>query len=206
MPNLNLIEEEGGGEGTMQPVSAPTRRQGGGGGSKVVIIFVVLLLLGGGVFALNKFGIIKLWGKKKPVVAQVQEDPFPADQYVDTTAAMQDTTSIAFVDTPPIDEGKKGTRTTATMETGMEGGKLAEMKGSYTIQVSAWRDQAMADTYVKRLEDAGYPAYIQKRALRDGDWYTVRIGRYPSMKDARKAVETFAMEIKTHYWIDKVRM
>ena len=204
MPNLNLIEEEGGGEGTMQPVSAPTRRKGGGG-SKVVIIFVVLLLLGGGVFALNKYGIINLWGKKKPVVAQVQEEPFPADEYADTTAAMQDTTSIAFVDTPPIDEGKKEA-TTTSMDMGLEGGRLAEMKGSYTIQVSAWRDQATADTYVKRLEDAGYPAYVHKRALKDGAWYTVRIGRYPSRKDARKAIETFALEIKSHYWIDRVRM
>lgn len=205
MPNLNLIEEEGGGEGTMQPVASPARKSGGGGGSKVVVIFLIILLLGGGVFALNKFGIVKLWGKKKPAVAQVQEEPFPqAEEFVDTTSvAAEDTAGIAFVETPPIEEVAKQP---APIETSMMSGKLAEMKGNYTIQVSAWRDPETAQTYVRRLEDAGYPAYVQKRATKDGDWYTVRIGRYVSIKEARKAVDMFAVQLKSNYWIDKVRM
>jgi len=37
-------------------------------------------------------------------------------------------------------------------------------------------------------------------------WHTVRVGRYPSASEAKKAVESFAQEIKMHHFIDKVRM
>jgi cell division septation protein DedD len=83
--------------------------------------------------------------------------------------------------------------------------KLGEMKGEYTIQVSAWRDKSIADEMVKRLAEAGYPAYVEERPYKDGSWFTVRIGRYSSRKDAQEAVQNFADEIKSSYWIDKVR-
>ncbi len=215
MPNVNLIEEEGG-EGTMQPVAAPARRGGGGGGgSKILIFFLVIVVLGGGVFALNKFGIVKLWGKKaKPVITQIPEETIePQYTEMDTSAMMDDTAGVSFVETPPLTpppptsalvtgQGKALTPSTPSKPSGAG---LTGMKGNYTIQVSAWRDKSTADKYVQRLESAGYPAFVEQRKVKDGNWYTVRIGRYASMKEARKAVDTFAYELKTNYWIDKVR-
>ena len=218
MPNVNLIEEEGGGEGAMEPIAAPMRKGGGGGGgSKVLLIVIILVVVGGGVFALNKFGIIKLWGKKPQpvVVAQIPEEQFTAEQYADTTA-LTDTSGVSFVETPPLTEQKepemtsglvldRGGKRTALSGSAPVSSKLGEMKGNYTIQVSAWRDKSTAETYVKRLEEAGYPAFVEQRSVKDGSWYTVRIGRYSSIKEAKKAVDSFAYELKANYWIDRVQ-
>jgi hypothetical protein len=222
MPNVNLIEEEGGGEGGMQPIAAPMKRRGGGGGgSKVLLIVVILIIVGGGVFALNKFGIIKLWGKKPApvVVAQLPEDQYAADQFTQTDSTMMaDTSGVSFVDTPPLTEAKEPEMTGGLVtdrggkSTRLSGGastpvssRLNEMSGNYTIQVSAWRDRGTAETYVKRLEEAGYPAFVEERSMKNGSWYTVRIGRYSSIKEAKKAVDSFAYELKNNYWIDRVR-
>lgn len=207
MPDLNLMDEEGT-EGTAS--SASSRPGGGGGMGKILIVVVVLVVLGGGVFLLNKFGIIKLWGKKTPPpVVQVEENQFPTEQFPtdeQLKAAMQDTSMAELLETPPVEEGKKAPEPAGAMMPAAPGhSKLAEMSGDYTIQVSAWRDQATAEMMVKRLVEAGYPAFVEKRTYKDGTWYTVRIGRYPSIKDARKAVESFALELRSNYWIDKVR-
>lgn len=212
MPDLNLMDDEGA-EGTASSASA--KSSGGGGMGKGLIIVVVVIVLGGGVFLLNKFGVIKLWGKKAPPpVTQVEENAFPADQFPtdeQIKAAMEDTSMSELLETPPIEEaGKKPPSGKEPQMTGAMGspalGKLAEMSGAYTIQVSAWRDQGTADMMVKRLVEAGYPAFVEKRTYKDGAWHTVRIGKYPSLKDARKAVDAFALELRSNYWIDKVRM
>ncbi len=80
------------------------------------------------------------------------------------------------------------------------------MKGTYTIQVFALREKGNADGVVQRLADAGYPAFVEPVEARGMTWYTVRIGKYPSVSDAKKAVEGFAKELKVHHVIDKVRM
>ncbi len=216
MPNVNLIEEEGG-EGEMQPIAAPPRRRSGGGGSKGLLFLLVIVLIGGGVFALNKFGIVKLWGKKQqPIITQIQEpiEEEPTYVEVDSTMMMEDTAGVSFVETPPLTEPQyesslvtgsgRGITRSAT-STSTTSSALSGMKGNYTVQVSAWRDRPTAEKYVDRLEKAGYPAFVEERGFKDGNWYTVRIGRYPSLKEARKAVDSFAYELKRNYWIDKVR-
>lgn len=215
MPNVNLIEEEGG-EGEMQPVAAPAKRSGGGG-SKILLILIIVVVVGGGVFALNKFGIVKLWGKKQqPVITQIQEPIVEEPTYaeVDSAMMMEDTSGVSFVETPPLTEpqyesalvtgsGKGITPSRPSSSTRSDA--LAGMTGNYTVQVSAWRDRPTAEKYVSRLEQAGYPAFVEERGFKDGNWYTVRIGRYSSVKEAKKAVDSFAYELKRNYWIDKVR-
>lgn len=83
--------------------------------------------------------------------------------------------------------------------------KTEPMKGTYTVQVYAFREKGNAETAVKRLTDHGYPAFIESIDAKGMTWYTVRIGRYPSASEAKKAVESFAQEIKEHHFIDKVR-
>jgi cell division septation protein DedD len=215
MPNVNLIEEEGG-EGEMQPVAAPAKRSGGGG-SKILLILIIVVVVGGGVFALNKFGIVKLWGRKQqPVITQIQEPVVEEPTYaeVDSAMMMEDTSGVSFVETPPLTEPQyesslvtgSGKGITPSMpSSSTRSDALAGMTGNYTVQVSAWRDRPTAEKYVSRLEQAGYPAFVEERGFKDGNWYTVRIGRYSSVKEAKKAVDSFAYELKRNYWIDKVR-
>lgn len=231
MPDLNL-QDEGSLEnlessGELGEVAATTEeapaKKGGRMGMILIVILAVVIVLGGGGYILNKLGVIHIFGPKKapPSVVQLPEQQ-PAEQAA--TAPAGETGQTQMIETPPVDEKAKaparkgGERVAAKpaakektqppvkeMPAPAQSGKLGDMKGEYTIQVSAWRDKEIAQEMVKRLEEAGYPAFVEDRAFKGGNWYTVRVGRYPSRKDAELAVQSFAEELKANYWIDKAK-
>ncbi len=236
MPDLNLNEGE---TEETSPEPTPSKKAKGGSALPTVLVaVVVVIILGAGVFMLNKLGIVKLWGKKQPVVATVEETPpalpestaqRPTTQPQMSTAA-KDTGEPTFLQTPGVETTPtpEASKSAEKKESKMDVGRgkkaeapvkkesppprpsvtssVSEMKGAYTVQVSAWRDKATAETMVQRLEEAGYPAFVEDLERKDGTWYAVRIGRYPSVSEARKAVENFALELKSHYVIDKVKI
>jgi len=229
MPDLNLQDEgsldnvEGSTENpdeTTTPEEEPGKK-GGGAMTILVVVLAVLIVGGGGAFLLDKLGVVHIFGKKKtpPAVVQLQDQ-----QAAQTEATTQPTDAgqPQMIETPPVEkkggvaaEKKEGVTKRGTKEklqqpvkempAAASSGKLQEMKGEFTVQVSAWRDKEMATEIVKRLEAAGYPAFQEERAYKDGTWYTVRVGRYASRKDAEMAVQSFAEEIKSSYWIDKAK-
>jgi septal ring-binding cell division protein DamX len=222
MPDLNLIDE-GGLEESTSSAPQPSRRRGGGGGSlnKILLTILILLIVGTTVFYLYKKG--KFPFKKKPPVMAVQEEPFqePMPQMTaqnpQQQAAQQqpiDTSSVPMLETPMVNESaqKPEAKQSKPAETKEEGGqvsvskgKLSDMQGNYTVQVSAFHEKKQAEKIMNRLEDAGYPAFVESVPMKGVSWYTVRIGRYESRKDARKAVQDFALELRSNYWIDRVR-
>ncbi len=220
MPDLNLIDE-GGFDDAPAPAAPPAKKKisksgsGGGGGTKILIIVLILAILGGVLWYLNQQGIVKLWGKKKAQVAQIQDEPFqqePVDQLAQEQkqGAQQsaDTSQVALVDTAPVEEktqsSKEMTEEKETAETESIS-KLNEMAGEFTIQVVAYREKSKAEETSKNLEYAGYPSFVEKIPMNGGDFYTVRIGKYPSREDAQKAVKSFASQLQAHYVIDKIR-
>jgi cell division protein FtsN len=233
MPDLNLIEE-GGFEEMPTPVAPPAKKKiksssggGGGGGAKTILILLMILILcGAGVYFLNQRGIIKLWGKKKPLVTQVQEDEFsrppvaPQDQTMETQSPLD--TTMTLLEPSPVDETQKNLAEPAKpskqsakkpqakkeKEEAAEtesSSKLSEMQGEYTIQVIAYREKEQAVEISDNLEIAGYPSFVEKVPMKGGEWYTVRIGRYASPEEAKKAVQTFPEQLQAHYIIDKIR-
>ena len=57
----------------------------------------------------------------------------------------------------------------------------------YTIQVSAFQDQAQADRMVQRLKSKNYDAYVVKATIPGrGVWYRVRIGQYAQREEAER--------------------
>lgn len=230
MPDLNLqddgsLENLEGSEEHVDETPSPEEepaKQGGGAVKILIIVLAVLVVGGGGTFLLDKLGVVHIFGKKKaPAVVQLQEQA--PSQQAEGAAAVGDVGQTKMIETPPLDEkgtpakkgGGKVTAKSATREKAQppsmempapaQSGKLQEMKGEYTIQVSAWRDKEMAQELAKRLEDAGYPAYVEDRQYKDGAWFTVRVGKYPSRKDAEQAVQSFAEEIRSSYWIDRAK-
>ena len=230
MPDLNLQDE-----GSMENLESSTEqgedaaasgdetpKKGGGITTILVIVLAVLIVGGGGAFLLDKLGVVHIFSKKKPApaVAQLQEQP--AQTEVAAPAGGGEPSKM--IETPPVDEkgkaavgAKKADDKSAKKPAGktevpakpmpapVSSGNLQEMKGEYTVQVSAWRDKEIAGEIVKRLADAGYPAFVEDREFKGGTWYTVRVGRYASRKDAEQAVQNFAEELKSNYWIDKAR-
>ncbi|MEK7749033.1 MAG: SPOR domain-containing protein, partial [Bacteroidota bacterium] len=145
--------------------------------------------------------------KKEPVVAQITEEEYPEQ----TTEQMpMDTTDVSLLETTPVEEQKSAAQPDMKTEqpkemAAMTSPKLTDMSGKYTIQVFALHDKKNAEEIVSRLNDGGYPAYLDEAQMKDAMWYTVRIGKYPSRTDAKKAVETFALELRSSYFIDRVR-
>jgi cell division septation protein DedD len=223
MPDLNLQEEgslenlESSGEvGEVTPPTEEAPAKKGGGMGMIVAVVVVLVVLGGGAFVLNKLGVVHLWGKKPaPAVVQLSESQ-PAEQ-----AAPQptETAQTQMVETPPVDEKAKAPASGAATKPATKAASkpaakempapatanVGDMKGEYTVQVSAWRDKAIAQEMVKRLGEAGYPAFVEDREYKGGTWYTVRVGHYASRKEAESAVQNFGDELKSNFWIDKVK-
>ncbi len=211
MPDLNLMDE-GGFEESQTPAAAPApRRSGGGGGGmmKIILIVVAVAVVLGGLWFVNSKGWVKIpfLKKKEPVVAQITEEEYPEQ----TTEQMpMDTADVSLLETTPVEETKSATQPDMKTEqpkemAAMTSPKLTDMSGKYTIQVFALHDKKNAEEIVSRLNDGGYPAYLDEAQMKDAMWYTVRIGKYTSRTDAKKAVETFALELRSSYFIDRVR-
>ncbi len=225
MPDLNLIDEGGIEETPAPSAPMPSKRKGGGGGgslNKILVTILVLLIVGTALFYQYRKGKFP-FAKKKAPVTQVEEQPLPEQEPVAANdmnqqqaaqqqqAPQQDTTAVSLLETPPVGETSKktdakaeGTEQKSEMQTApMQ--KLGDMQGNYTVQVSAFREKNQADEIVSRLADGGYPAFVEQIPMKGISWYTVRIGRYASRQDAKKAVADFALELRSNYWIDKVR-
>ncbi|MBP8975591.1 MAG: SPOR domain-containing protein [Bacteroidetes bacterium] len=230
MPDLNLLDDVGF-EEKSAPAPKPQRSKpknmnkgggGGGGGTVVLIILIVIILLGGAAYFLNEKGIIKLWGKKTPAVAQVEEEfpPMPQQEQapspVPTPQPQSDSAQLALLDTTSASGNVAGSAGGNIVDDGTQPDnlmesepsvdkQLVEMSGEYTVQVIVFKDKAHAEEAKENLEVAGYPAFVERVQLKGGSWYRVCVGKYPTREDAKKAVETFAPQLQANYVIDKVR-
>jgi septal ring-binding cell division protein DamX len=230
MPDLNLIDEGGFEDVPEAPVTPPAKKSvkssGGGSGKSILLLVIVLCIVAAAVYFLNQRGIIKLWGKKQQPVVQVQEEQFPPETTSQPVQAQPqaDTNEVALLDTAPIEEktdavkeaevtvpeptakkSKAVKKNEAMTETEFSS-KLSDMKGEFTVQVIAYREKSKAVETAKNLEFSGYPSFVEKIPMKGGDWYTVRIGRYSTRDEAKKAVQSFAEQLQAHYVIDKVRI
>ena len=233
MPDLNLIDDEEGLSEDMPEGAEEVIDDGGGGGgaSKIIMILLIaIIVLVGGVYLLNTFGIINLWGNNQPQVMTVEDpnefydDAAFAQQPVDTswmTDQMPD--DVALLETTPLDDGSGQQESNMASQVEMlpfeedvpaepvkapadkPKSTLKDMKGDFTIQVVAYREEVKAQKILSNLEFSGYPAFIEKVQMKGGDWFTVRIGKYATRAAAREAVQTFASSLRENYFIDKVR-
>jgi septal ring-binding cell division protein DamX len=234
MPDLNLIDEGGFDESEAPAAPAPKRKSskggGGGGGSKLLIVLLLLLVIGGGGYFLYKKGIIKIPGKKAPI-AQIQEEPFPQEPIMQPPQEQRaqaqkqvDTGEVALLEAPPameqpsheaeamVEPSKKGkgakkavSETEESDDISFASEKLSEMQGSFTVQVVAYSEKREAEIMTKRLQFSGYPSFVEEIPEKGGTLYAVRIGRYPSREDARRAVKTFAAQLQDRNFIVKIR-
>ncbi|HJX09764.1 MAG TPA: SPOR domain-containing protein [Candidatus Binatia bacterium] len=78
--------------------------------------------------------------------------------------------------------------------------KTAESKESgkgWTVQVNAFPDERSAKTWVDRLKNKGYNAYVAEVKVKGKIWYRVRVGQYGSREEAKKVEE--ALKTKENY-------
>ena len=78
--------------------------------------------------------------------------------------------------------------------------ETAESKESgrgWTVQVNAFPDERSAKTWVDRLKNKGYKAYVAEANAKGKIWYRVRVGQYNTREEAKKVEE--ALKTKENY-------
>jgi hypothetical protein len=195
MPRLNLKDEETGAEGGAPetgrtPMPTGLREVGGGGGrlSPIVLVILILAVIGAGVFALNYFKVIHLWGKKAPVVTEAFPEP-------DLAPAPETIAPPAETLPPPaaVPVAKEPERPVP--------GVVPTGDGRYTIQFSAWQSKAKADEQASLLTAGGFDAYVDEGKMDGETWYRVRVGRYNSRADAREVIGRLQIQTEDQVYV-----
>ncbi len=73
--------------------------------------------------------------------------------------------------------------------------KEDEVGAAYSVQVLATRRKGDADALARSLVSSGFDAYVRHVQEGQGSWYRVRIGRFPSLGDARAMAERCRREL-----------
>ena len=60
----------------------------------------------------------------------------------------------------------------------------------WTVQVNAFTDEKSAKTWVDRLKDKGYNAYLSESRVGGRLWYRVRVGRFETREEAEKTQDS----------------
>jgi cell division protein FtsN len=240
MPKLNLrddgFEEDSNPLDADQPVAPPpTLREvggGGGGGEKTSTLLTVLLIvvvLAGGVFALNYFKVIHLWGKRVPKIDTQQftdQLPLPetnqegtgaTDSGAVNTGAEQTTPLPQATLGPPAARGPMNPAASARQPSAVQSPPIRSTRptestpafapppssgtGTYTVQVSSWTSKGMAEKEVSRLTAAGMDAFVEDAVIAGENWYRVRIGRYATSREAREAANQLAKSLEGNIWV-----
>ena len=227
MPRLNLKDESAEDESLQESEQAsapPTLREVGGGGggglSPVVLVALIVAVLGLGVFALNHFGVVHLWGKKPVKVAEAFPEPTLPEP-----APTSEASQAAPPESAPAQSGAptpSGSTTAAPAQTAPEqtpaitapAQTRPEVKpapaappsgsGDYTIQVSSWASKGKADAEAARLSSGGFSAYVEQGTVGGTNWYRVRVGRYPTEREAKEAIAKMQPAMETDLWVTRV--
>jgi hypothetical protein len=237
MPKLNLrddgFEEESNPLDSDQSVAPPpTLREVGvsGGGGKSSMFLTVLLLVAvvaGGVFALNYFKVIHLWGKKTPKIsaeAMTDQFPPPESQGQGANATDQGSTAPATDVTPTPEPSLEPSASTTPATTTPSSSTPAPSRsthrtepapaqkftpppsgsGNFTVQVSSWTSKEMAEKEASRLSAGGMSAFVEDAVIAGENWYRVRVGRYGSSREAKEAADQLAKSMEGQIWVAKV--
>jgi cell division septation protein DedD len=231
MPKLNLRDD--GLESEPNPFDAdklstapPTLRDVGGGGgrsSPLLIIVIIIVALAAGVFLLNQFKVIHLWGKKPVKVTEAIPEVGTPESETTTTTTDQGTQPAENlsgappatgmeeptpVPTPPV------TQPTPELKSQPPATKTATPKpslpvssggGKFTVQVSAWANKAKADEEASKLSTAGMDAFVESTNVGGTDWYRVRVGHYGNEKDAKDAASQLQRMMEGTVWVARAK-
>jgi len=100
---------------------------------------------------------------------------------------------------PPVNQEKKPVSKTIFSPPSSSSSLLKSpqpVKGRWSVQIHATRDEKAAQQLVRKLRDQGYVPLVSK-IVRDGEvWYRVRVGSFANSEEARASVERFRREGK----------
>jgi cell division septation protein DedD len=89
-------------------------------------------------------------------------------------------------------ETKKETKETATeIKVPKVSPENTSQNGSFIIQIGSYREEATAQSSVKRLSEKGYQAHIRMKDIpqKGGKWFRIQIGPFKTKPEAEKTVK-----------------
>jgi len=100
--------------------------------------------------------------------------------------------------------------TSTTSSSGKRADLIPKIPGEYTVQIASLQKRSGAERLVKKLQDLGYDAYIQRAKFPDtGEvWYRVRSGKFQSYDEAKKLASRMQAEEQLQdltIWVDSMR-
>jgi cell division septation protein DedD len=225
MPKLNL--KEAGLEEEARPAAAepaapevpevPSERRSP---SPVLQIIIALALLATITFALNYFGVVHLWGKKAPKVAETVLPPAEVTPPVAQGPSGQPTPEVTPTPVPtptpkPVPGGAPGSRPAVTPPAAKPvvptpapvrpSVPPSTATGEYTVQVSSWLTMSKANEEVTRLSGAGLDAFVSRATVAGETRYRVRVGRYTTMREAETAAARLSEMLENGIWVARER-
>ncbi len=114
--------------------------------------------------------------ESKPPTKEAPPAPKPVEKKAEKTASPEAAPKPA----PPVETAES-----------KESGK------AWTVQVNAFPDEKSAKTWVDRLKNKGYNAYVTEVNTKGKIWYRVRVGQYGTREEAKKVEE--ALKTKENY-------
>jgi cell division septation protein DedD len=76
----------------------------------------------------------------------------------------------------------------------------------FTIQVAARKNFPEAIDVIKKLNELGFDAFIQKNDTNPKARYRIRYGNFSSKKDASKIADIIKEKLGYDCWIDKIEL
>ena len=210
MPRLNLKDEgldaEGAPETPKSPSPTPALREIGSGGGRIspfVLIGLIVVVLAGGIYALNHFKVIRLWGKKAPVVTEtLPETETPVATLTQEPAA-------GGAETTPLssagNDAKSATKESAASKARLAATSAPAGSGRYTVQFAAWMSRGKAEQEASLLSSGGYDAYVDEARAGSDAWFRVRVGRYDSRTQAQETVAKLQPMTEDVVWVAALR-
>ena len=182
--------------------------------SPIILIILIVVVLAGGVYALNHFKVIRLWGKKAPVVTETLPEPETpltgqTPSTTDQGAQPATTTGKESLTTPGEGIAAKSTSASSTKKepSSMKAAASSAPAGSgrYTVQFAAWMSKLKADQQASLLTGAGYDAFVEESHAGGDHWYQVRVGRYDSRTQAQEIVTKLQPMTEDVVWVATLR-
>lgn len=190
MPNLNVKGE------TPKAASGATGSAGGGNSKVLLIVVVAVVALVAVAFILNTMGVVKLWGKKKPVPQVVA---LPPDNYSPvTTPEVSQPVEQKAVEVAP--EENISRVETKALPSSKKNKNIVSGSGMYTVQISSWPIVAKANAQAQVFNDAGFDAFVEPF----GAYYRVCVGRFETKADAKAQMEKMEPMLESRPVVSKV--
>jgi cell division septation protein DedD len=196
MPRFNLKDEAAGAEpitpDTGKIPAAPTLREVGGGGGSVsplVLVLLALVIIAAGVFALNYFKVIHLWGKKAPVVTETLPEPdLPQAALEQASTPPAENLPLPGKSEPAPAKAAPAKEPAPAAAPSRDLSVVPTGTGQFTVQFSAWTSKVKAEDQAGKLVAGGYEAFVDQAKAHGQVWYRVRVGRFDTKAQAHETL------------------